>query len=252
MDRPLVSIITPTYNAARFVHETIRSIQRQTCGDWEMLITDDNSTDATPALIDQIASEDGRIRVFKLNTNSGAGVARNNSIKQAQGRYIAFCDSDDQWMPDKLERQIAFMQKHDLALTYASYTRIDEEGKPVGLVHCRPRLSYQDMLRNNYIGCLTAMYDTDKVGKVYMPDIRKRQDWALWLKIIKEHGDARGLDETLAIYRARSGSISSNKLEMVKYNWIIYRDLERLGLIRTLWLMIAFMWSYALKKTSKG
>lgn len=251
MDSPLVSVITPTYNSTRFVRETVGSIQSQTCPNWEMLVTDDCSTDGTLELLRKIASEDPRVKIFSLEENSGAGVARNNSIKQAKGRFIAFCDSDDQWRPGKLEKQVRFMLENDLAFSHTSYDKINEGGVSLNPVQCFPLLTYADMLRNNYIGCLTAMYDTQKLGKVYMPEIRKRQDWALWLKIIKQCGEVRGLDEPLALYRERGGSISSNKIEMLKYNWIIYHEVERFGAVRTLWLMMAFMWSYFAKKTSE-
>lgn len=220
----LVSIITPSYNCAEFVGETIESIQAQTYGNWELLITDDCSTDESCAVIQQYADADSRIRLLKLKKNSGAGVARNNSIKEAKGRYIAFCDSDDRWYPEKLEEQLRFMEENDCSLSYTSYDTCDEQGHIVGFVECLKYLNYPKILRDNGIGCLTAMYDTAKIGKHFMPSIRKRQDWCLWLDIIKHHGRARGLQKPLALYRVRKGSISSNKIEMLKYNFNVYHD----------------------------
>lgn len=220
----MVSIITPSYNCAEFIGETIRSIQSQTYKDWELLITDDCSSDNSREVIQKYADEDTRIRLLCLEKNSGAGVARNNSIREAKGRYIAFCDSDDRWYPDKLEKQIRFMQDKDCGLTYTSYDTCDEDGHIIGFVECLKYLNYARILRDNGVGCLTAMYDTDKVGKNFMPHIRKRQDWCLWIDIIKRYGKAYGLQEPLALYRVRSGSISSNKVEMLKYNFNVYHD----------------------------
>ncbi|MDB4580264.1 glycosyltransferase [Akkermansiaceae bacterium] len=245
----LVSIVMPAYNSSEFVVESILSIQAQTHTNWELLITDDCSSDKTVKIIRNLAATDSRIKVFQLAKNRGAGVARNHSIEKAAGRYIAFCDSDDQWVPNKLENQLRFMRQHDLGFTYTSYEKIDEAGNSIGSVTCLPRVTYKTMLRNNYIGCLTVVYDTRKLGKQFMPTIRKRQDWALWLKILKQSPEARGIQEFLSIYRDRAGSISSNKLEMVKYNWIIFNDVEKLGILRSSWCMIEFMWHYFSKKT---
>lgn len=219
-----VSIITPSYNCAEFIGETIDSIQSQTYGNWELLITDDCSTDNSREVIGRYAKDDERIKLLCLDINSGAGVARNNSIKEAAGRYIAFCDSDDRWYPEKLEKQLQFMQEKDCALSYTSYDTCDEKGQIIGFVQCLKSLDYAKIIRDNGIGCLTAMYDTQKTGKYYMPSIRKRQDWCLWINIIKNKGRAYGLQQSLALYRVRSGSISSNKIEMLKYNFNVYHQ----------------------------
>jgi glycosyltransferase involved in cell wall biosynthesis len=221
-DYGLVSIITPSYNCSAFIAETIDSILSQTYTDWELLITDDCSTDNSCEVINDYVEKDARIRLMKLSKNSGAGSARNNSIKVAKGRFIAFCDSDDLWMPDKLEKQLQFMIERRCALTYSSYITCDENGAQNGYVKCLMKLNYAKILRDNGIGCLTAIYDAELIGKHYMPSIRKRQDWCLWISIIKEVGTAYGLQEPLAIYRLRTGSISSNKLEMLRYNFNVY------------------------------
>lgn len=248
MSKPIVSIITATFNSQRFVKETINSILAQTFTNWELIITDDESTDSTLDILESYSSKDKRIKIYRLKTNSGAGVARNNSIKHSQGRYIAFCDSDDQWMSDKLQKQIDFMTLHDCALTYSSYKLIDENGNDIGKVHAKERLDYKKMLRNNYIGCLTAMYDTDKVGKVYMPIIRKRQDWGLWLKILKKDRIALGIIDTLAIYRVRSSSLSNKKRSLIKYNFNIYRKVEKFSIIKSSFLIIQFTYFYLRNK----
>lgn len=248
---PLISIITPSYNSSEFIAETISSILNQSFTDWELLITDDCSSDDSYELLQSHANKDSRIKVFQLTENGGAGAARNNSIKQASGRYIAFCDSDDQWKPDKLEKQLKFMQDNDCALSYSSYDVIDEDGTSKGFVDCPTEVTYRRMLSNNYIGCLTVMYDTEKLSKMYMPLIRKRQDWALWLDILKKVPKAYGIDERLSIYRDRSNSISSNKMNLIKYNWMLYHDVEKLGTIRSAYQIFEFMFFYFLKKVRK-
>ena len=222
----LVSIITPSWNCAKFIAETINSIQKQTYQNWELLITDDCSDDKSIEIIEQYSQNDSRIRLFKFKENRGAGIARNNSIKEAKGRFIAFCDSDDRWKPTKLERQLEFMINGNHHLTYTSYDTCNEYGEIIGTVQCLKKINYYKIIRDNGIGCLTAIYDSSKIGKQYMPSIRKRQDWCLWIEIIKKNGAAFGLQESLAIYRDRSDSISSNKIEMLKYNFNVYHDVR--------------------------
>lgn len=238
----------PSYNSLSFIEQSIRSIIKQTYLNWELLVTDDCSTDGTWKLLKKYAERDNRIRIFRLNENSGAGVARNNSIKHAKGRYIAFCDSDDQWKPNKLEVQLSFMQKNKSVLSYTSYSVISEEGSLIGDVVAKPYVDHKIMLRNNYIGCLTAMYDTHQLGKVYMPEIRKRQDWALWLSILKKTDKAHGVTESLALYRDRSDSISASKLNLLKYNWIIYNKIEEFSILKSSCYMAQFFYYYIVKK----
>lgn len=244
-----VSIITPTYNSERFISETIEAIQTQTYKNWELLITDDCSTDDTVEIVKKYQKKDDRVKLYVLEKNGGAGVARNNSIGKATGRFIAFCDSDDVWKKNKLRKQVAFMLKTQCNLSFSSYDIVDESGNPKGRVKALGKVTYKIMLRNNYIGCLTAVYDTQKIGKVYMPTIRKRQDWALWLKVLRKGKVAYGLEESLAVYRDRSNSISTNKLEMLKYNWSIYKDVEKFSFIHSVWLMVQFLVYYLLKKS---
>lgn len=226
-DFGLVSIITPSYNSADFIVETIESILAQTYTNWELLITDDCSTDNTFDIVGKYIERDSRIKFFRLTTNSGAGVARNNSIKEAKGRFLAFCDSDDCWYPQKLEKQLAFMVENGYEFTCTSYDSYNEAGdKKVGYIKCKKKISYWKLLRDNSIGCLTSMYDTSRIGKIYMPTIRKRQDWGLWLSIIRKTKYVYGLQETLAKYRIRENSISSNKLAMLKYNYKLYKEVE--------------------------
>ena len=248
-DFGLVSIITPSYNSSLFLSETITSSLSQTYPNWELLITDDCSTDNSVQIIEQYAKQDSRIKLFRLEKNSGAGVCRNRSIQEAKGRFIAFCDSDDCWKPEKLERQIAFMLERDCALSYTSYLVCDEQSKVNGIVVARTRETFASMQCDDGIGCLTAIYDTQKVGKIYMPELRKRQDWGLWLKILEKCGVAYGMKEPLAIYRVRSGSISRNKLSLVKYNLNVYKKVLRFSALKSyLFFYFVFLPTYFMKK----
>ena len=158
----LVSIITPSYNSSSFIAETIESILSQTYLNWELLITDDCSTDRSVEIIERYIQRDSRIKLFRLEKNCGAGVCRNRSISEAKGRFIAFCDSDDRWRPEKLEKQLAFMREKDCALSYTSYMTCDESGKISSIVIGKRRETYFSMRCDNRIGCLTAVYDTEK------------------------------------------------------------------------------------------
>lgn len=244
----MVSIITPTYNSSKYICQTIESIINQTYENWELLVTDDCSTDNTVELVKNYIKSDKRIKLFILKKNSGAGIARNNSIKQANGRYIAFCDSDDKWKPEKLARQLNFLKSNNLSFTYCSYDVISENGDFIKTIKPPLELSFSKMLKNNYVGCLTAVYDQDLLGKLYMSEIRKRQDWTLWLKILKLIDNTYGQTESLAIYRYRSKSISSNKFEMLKYTWLIYSSELGFSFIKSFFCMIRFSFYYLKKK----
>lgn len=230
---PLVSIITPSYNSALLIITTIQSVISQTFTDWEMIIVDDSSEDNSVKVIQSFVNNEPRIKLIKLTENSGAAVARNRAIEEAQGRYIAFLDSDDIWLPYKLEKQISFMVRNNYSFTYSAYDKVDVNNKVLGHVGIPKKVSYQSLLKVCSIGCLTAIYDTNFFGKVYMPLIRKRQDLGLWLKLLKSTEYAFGIDETLAQHRIRSDSISANKIDAAKFTWCLYRDVEKLNLIKT-------------------
>lgn len=248
-DYGMVSVITASYNCRDFIAQTIESILAQTYQNWELLITDDCSTDDSREIIQSYADKDARIRLLRLDSNSGAGVARNNSIREARGRFIAFCDSDDRWYPDKLERQLEYMDCNGYGLTYTSYDTCDESGRINGFVQCLSYLNRARILRDNGIGCLTAVLDVEKVGKHYMPSIRKRQDWALWIEVISKTGTAHGLQVPLALYRVRTGSISSNKVEMLRYNYNVYHEVLKYNrLVSAMILGGYFMPYYFYKK----
>ena len=220
----LVSIITPSYNSSRFIEKTIKSVQNQTYVNWELVITDDCSIDNTVEIIESIAAIDNRIKLFKLQNNSGAGVARNNSIKEAQGRYIAFLDSDDVWKSDKLEKQLKFMKDNHYRFVHSYATVVDENDNIIGYNTKPSKVTFNSTKIINYIGTSSVVYDTEGIGKFYMPIIRKRQDWGLWLTILKETKDAYCYPESLFFYRYSPNSISANKFTLFKYHVNIYKE----------------------------
>lgn len=230
----LVSVIMPTYNCGKFIAETVESIQAQTYTNWEIVIVDDCSTDNTKEIVDELIAKDCRIKYYCLETNSGAAVARTKSMELAEGEYIAFCDSDDLWMPDKLERQLAFMNENDYAFSCTAYEQIDEESKPLNrVIKTVKKTDYNRLLLDCPVGNSTVMYNVKKMGKFEVPNIRKRNDDALWLQMLKKEKYIWGMPDVLMKYRIRSNSISSNKLKVVKYHWILYRDIEHLNVFRS-------------------
>lgn len=244
----LVSIITPSYNCAQFIGETIESIQSQTYTNWELLITDDCSSDNSRDIIKCYAEKDSRIKLLVLEKNSGAGVTRNNSIKAAKGQYIAFCDSDDRWYPDKLEKQLEYMTTKNCAMCHTSYMTCDENNNITGIVICRRKETLATMCKDDKMGFLTVIYNAEKIGKVYMPTLRKRQDWALKLKILKICGIAFGMKEPLAYYRKREDSISSNKRLLIKYNIAVYREILGWSVIKSnIYFYCVFMPTHLIK-----
>ena len=228
----VTSIITPSHNSTQFISATIQSVLNQSISDWELIIVDDCSSDNSVEVVQSFVERDSRIKLIQLSENSGAAVARNRAIEAAQGRYIAFLDSDDLWLPGKLEKQLAFMQANNYPFTYAAYDKIDENGQVFGHIGVPDRVCYSDLLKTCSIGCLTAIYDTEYFGKVTMPLIRKRQDLGLWLKLLKKTEYAYGLNETLAQYRVRTDSISANKANAAKFTWRLYREVEGLNLLK--------------------
>lgn len=240
----------PTYNIGKFLVDSIESVLNQTYQNIELLITDDCSSDSdTISILEQYKKKDTRVRVFYQKENLGSGIARNISIKNAKGRYIAFCDSDDQWFPDKLEKQIAFMKEKQCALCCSSYIRYHDNKNKKEICMASHIITFSDMLRDNKIGCLTAIYDIKRLGrKFYMPAIRKRQDWALFLTIIKSCKYAYGIKEPLAYYRIRKGSVSSNKIGLLKYNANVYKEILGFSTLKSyMYLFFLFLPTYTIK-----
>ncbi len=214
----LVSIITATFNSSDFIKDTIISIINQSYNNWELIITDDFSSDDTVEIVKSFMILDSRIQLFVLNENSGPAVARNNSINKSKGRFIAFCDSDDLWSPIKLEKQIQFITEYNLPFTYSSYQNIDKFNNLGSVILAPKMVTYKDILKYCNIGCLTVIYDRNKIGTNYMPIIRKRQDYGLWLNIIRKIKIVYGMNDVLGYYRIREGSVSSNKFSASFYH----------------------------------
>ena len=228
---PLVSVIMPAYNCGRYIAQAVQSVIGQTLADWELQIVDDCSTDDTQAVVQRLAAQDTRIHYTRLAQNGGPAAARNEALRRAAGQYVAFLDSDDLWTSDKLERQIAFMEKNGATFSATAYDQMDESGNPLPTVCLPPhRTNYRKMLLlSNPIGNSTVMFDQRLLGRFQVPPIRKRNDFALWLKILKTTPCCMGMDDVLTHYRVRTDSISSNKLAQAKYHWQLYREIEQLS-----------------------
>ncbi len=230
----LISIIVPVYNVEKYIEETISCVTAQTCKDWELLLVEDCGTDGTLEVIKRCMdnSGDARIRLIRQTTNQGAARARNRGLQEARGRYIAYLDADDLWVPEKLERELAFMKEKDAAFVFTGYEFADEQGRGTGkVVHVPHTLSYRQALSNTTIFTTTVMFDTEKIGKkrLEMPAV-KSEDTALWFRVLREGYTAYGLDENLVRYRRPKRSLSSNKLEALRRIWNLYRRSEGLSL----------------------
>jgi glycosyltransferase involved in cell wall biosynthesis len=215
-------VVTPVWNARATLEATVASVQAQTRDDWEMWLVDDGSTDGSRALAQALAARDPRLNVLGWAGNRGPAAARNAGIRAARAPRIAFLDADDLWRPAKLARQLAFMDAHGHAFVFCAYARIGADGRPRGVVPAPARVTRARALRGNPIGCLTAVYDAGILGKVEMPDLPRRQDYALWLRLLARV-PAHGLGEVLADYRLRPGSLSADKRVAARATWAVLR-----------------------------
>lgn len=244
----LVSIIMPSYNTGRFLLETIQSVQNQTYQNWEIILVDDCSTDDTLEILSKI--NDSRINILINKTNSGAAVSRNKALQASKGEWIAFLDSDDLWTPDKLEKQIKFMKdnNYEFSCTYSSY--IDENSIPIGKIDTAPkRINKYAMFAYNWIGCLTVMYHYPTVGLIQIADIKKRNDYAMWLKVIKKV-DCYCLPEVLAHYRVRKKSVSHDSyFKLIKAHYQLFRECEKQSFIVSVFFTFMNITMAVLKKT---
>ena len=231
----LVSIITPSYNTAKFIGKTIESVQAQTYQNWEMIIVDDCSTDNTDDVVTGYMN-DKRIKYIKNVKNSGAAVSRNKALREAKGKWIAFLDSDDLWSREKLEKQISFMKKNGYFFSYTNYEEIDEKDYSLGVKVTGPKkVSKQRMYNYCYPGCLTVMYDVEHIGLVQIKDIKKNNDYAMWLEVCKK-ADCRLLDEYLGKYRKRTGSISRHGIKtMIVWHYKLWHEAEGKNMIVSFW-----------------
>jgi len=236
MINPQVSIIMPIYNSEKYLADAVKSVIAQTYSFWELILIDDNSSDGSKKNAEHFKSAEPRIKLICLNTNSGAAVARNAGILMATGKYIAFLDADDLWLPEKLEHQVHFMENSGIALSCTWYKAIAHDGNELNkIIKSQPNISYKQLLKSNTIGCLTAMYNVEVCGIQLMPLIRKRQDYGLWLNILKSGHQAACIPQVLAVYRTGANSLSNNKFSVLKYNWQLLRKHQGLSFFESLY-----------------
>lgn len=235
MPNPLVSIITAAYNAEKLVEATINSAIAQSYADWEMLVVDDCSLDATCQVVENASTRDSRVRLLRHAVNQGPAGARDTAIQAARGRFIAFLDSDDLWLPSKLERQLAFMSVNKTPLSFTQFRRMNASGDVIGrLILVPDTLTYEDLLKNTAIATSTVIVDREMVGAFRMPRTYY-DDYALWLQLLRPGHVARGLQEDLMRYRVMNRSVSRNKFRSAVMVWRVYRNIERLSIPRSLW-----------------
>lgn len=234
----LVSIIMPSYKCGQYIAESIKSVQSQTYKNWELIIVDDCSGDETIDIALDFKKDDGRIIVLQNSQNSGAAVSRNTALRNTRGRWIAFLDSDDLWEPEKLEKQISFMEKNGYAFSYTEYQEMSADGKLTGKVISGPvHITKRGMSDFCWPGCLTVMYDASQVGLIQIEDIKKNNDYAMWLKVCKK-ADCHLLPEVLAKYRrGREGSVSTHGITtMIGWHYKLWHNAEKRNIISSLWL----------------
>lgn len=245
---PLVTVVTPVHNAAATLAAAVASVQAQTLPDWEMILVNDGSTDGSGALAASLAAADPRLRRDGWAENRGAAAARNAGIRAARGRYIAFLDADDLWRPEKLAVQIGYMQDTGAPFTFAAIERIDGAGRVLGRSSVPARVDHAGLLRGNVIPCQTAAYDRAHYGAVEMPPLWRRQDYGLWLALLRQGGEAHGIDRVLASWRMRAGSLSSNKFRAAAGTWEVYRAAEGMGRPRAAWYLAQNLGRAALRR----
>ncbi len=251
-DLGIVSIVMPMYNCADFVAQSIESVQAQTYPYWELLVVDDVSTDRSVEIVKAYAEKDSRIRLLSNPVNSGAAEARNLALREAKGRWIAFLDSDDLWLPEKLQKQVPFMAENDYHFSYTYYREMDDNGAPTGVLCTGPKkVGRTKLFAYDYIGCLTVMYERDYVGLIQIPNLKKRNDYAMWLKVVKKC-PCYLYPELLAQYRVRSsGSVTNRNAgirKIIKHYYIMYRQSEGMGPVRAIFQTGCNLFFGALKK----
>lgn len=240
INEPLVSIITPLYNSEKFIAETIESVLAQTYENWEMIIVNDCSKDNGAKIVEEYIKKDKRIKLFNNEKNMGVSFTRNRALDLSQGKYIAFLDSDDLWHKEKLKKQISFMENNNLSLTYTSYTKMNEDGSLRGIINVPKKLNYEELLKNCLIGFLTAVYKKEELEDCKFIK-SKAEDYIFWLNMFKKIDFAYGIQESLAFYRVSKNSRSSNKIDIVKFHWKIYREIENLSLIKSIYYYVIYI-----------
>lgn len=228
----------PAYNTGKFIGYAIESVIKQTYINWELIIVNDCSTDNTLKIIQEYKKKDSRIKFFQNNKNEGAAESRNKAIRHSEGKFIAFLDSDDVWFPFKLEKQINIMDYKNYPFTCTSYTKIGERNEDLNMTRTARKKSDYDELLKEGPGNSTVIYNSDMVGEIQIPNIRKRNDYVMWLQVIKKTNCLYGIQESLSSYRIRENSLSSNKFSLVKYHWKVYRDIEELSILKSIYLIL--------------
>lgn len=247
----LVSIITPVYACEKYIAMTIDSVLAQTYTNWEMLLVDDCSPDNSAQIIEKYLKKDVRIKYITLSENSGAAVARNTALNESRGRYIAYLDADDIWLPNKLEQQLAFMERYNAVFTCCDYEKIEADGTSLNkTVHMPKKIDYEQLLRNTIIQTVGVIVDTKYVSRdlLIMPNVRRGQDSATWLQLLRNGVEFVGQNEVLAQYRRVPQSLSANKFHAIKRTWYLYRGVEKLSVVKSLWCMIGWAWHASLKR----
>ena len=240
MEKKLVSIIVPVYNAEKYLEDTINTIIRQTYGDWELLLIDDCSTDSSCEIIQKHIKKDNRIKYYKQEKNMGPACARNRGIDISEGRFVCFIDADDIWEKDKLKKQIDFMIEKKCAFSYHSYEFADCNCKPTGKrVIAKEKLTYNEALKNNIISTITVMFDMQRINKelIKMPNIKYVEDTATWWKVLRNDYIAFGIPDLYSFYRRIENSHSSNKLRTQKSLWYLYRKEEKLNIFYSVYCL---------------
>lgn len=247
----LVSIITPVYNCEEYIERTLNSVISQTYKNWEMILVDDCSPDNSDKIISKYMEADHRFKYIKLEVNSGAAIARNVGLENSKGRYIAYLDADDIWLPKKLERQIEFFERTGAEFTCCDYEKIESDDTKLNkIVHMPKTISYNQLLRNTIIQTVGVIIDLDKVDKklLEMPNVRRGQDSATWLQMLRNGVKFTGQNEVLAQYRRVPQSLSANKFSAMKRTWYLYRGVEHLGIVKSIWCMFGWAYHASLKR----
>ena len=248
-NQPLVSIIMPSFNAEQFIAESIESVLNQTYSNWELVITDDCSTDRTPEIVQSYCKKDSRIDFAIAKQHAGIAGTRNQCLSRAKGRFVAFLDNDDLWYSEKLEKQVCFMLENNYPFIYSEYELLNEDGSPKGkIIKTAGVINYDKYLKNTIIGSGTIMLDQDKTGKLYMPNNATSDDMALWCKILKDGHHAYPMKEVLMKYRVRSNSASANKLKAAKDVWLVYRKQEKLPFFYALTCFCCYAFNAIIKR----
>ena len=245
----LISIIMPTFKCGRFIRESINSVLAQTITNWELIIVDDCSGDNTVSIVQEYMDKDSRIQLYQNSVNAGAAISRNTALRHAKGRWIAFLDSDDLWEPTKLEKQIKFMEENGYAFSYHEYVEIDEQDKELGVkVSGKRHVGKLDMFACCWPGCLSVMYDAEKIGLIQINDIKKNNDTAMWLKVIRK-ADCYLLPECLGKYRRRANSITPKPLwKRIWAHYPLFRVAEEMNPIAATFWVIMNVFGNAYKK----